>query len=108
MGKIVEIKPYALPKLIYPLTSLPNPPKETIKRIDKMMYDFIWDGKPDKIKQEISTSDYDKGGLRMIDKEKLIWSLKISWVKHILETESNSLLKHLYENVFKQFGGNIF
>ena len=30
MGKIVVIKSYALPKLIYPLTSLPNPPKETI------------------------------------------------------------------------------
>ena len=108
MGKIVVIKSYALPKLIYPLTSLPNPPKETIKRVEKMMYDFIWDAKPDKIKQEILTSDYDKGGLRMINIEKkIIWSLKISWVKRILQTESNSLLKHLYENVFKQFGGNI-
>ena len=107
MGKIVVIKSYALPKLIYPLTSLPNPPNETIKRIEKMMYNFIWDGKPDKIKREILTSDYDKGGLRMIDIEKFIWSLKISWVKRILQTESNSLLKHLYENVFKQFGGNI-
>ena len=107
MGKIVVIKSYALPKLIYPLTSLPNPPKETIKRIEKMMYNFIWDGKPDKIKREILTSDYDKGGLRMIDIEKFIWSLKISWVKRILQTESNSLLKHLYENIFKQFGGNI-
>ena len=86
---------------------LPNPPKDTIKCIEKMMYNFIWDGKPDKIKREILTSDYDKGGLRMIDIEKFIWSLKISWVKRILQTESNSLLKHLYENVFKQFGGNI-
>ena len=35
----------------------------------------------------------------MIDIEKFIWSLK-SWVKCILHRESNSLLKHLYENVF--------
>ena len=35
IGKIVVIKSYALPKLIYPLTSLPNPPKETIKHIEK-------------------------------------------------------------------------
>ena len=27
--------------------------------------------------------------------------------KRVLQTESNSLLKHLYENVFKQFDGNI-
>ena len=32
------------------------------------------------IKREILTSDYDKGGLRMIDVEKFIWSLTISWV----------------------------
>ena len=44
-------------------------------------------------------SDFDKEGLRMIDIEQFIWSLKLSWVKR--------LLKHLYENVFKQFGGNI-
>ena len=31
-GKIVVS--YALPKLIYPLSSLPNLPKETIKRIE--------------------------------------------------------------------------
>ena len=70
------------------------------------MCDFLWDGKPEKIKQEILTSDYDKGGLRMIDIQ-FIWSLKTSWVKRILQTESNSLLKHLCENVLKQFGGNI-
>ena len=72
MGKIVVIKSYALPKIIYPLISLPNPPKETIKRIEKLMYGFILDGKPDKIKRETLISDCDKGGLRMIDIEKFI------------------------------------
>ena len=43
----------------------------------------------------------------MIDIEQFIWSLKLSWAKRILQTESISLLKHLYENVFKQFDGNI-
>ena len=61
MGKIVVIKNYALPKLIYFLTSLPNPPKDTINRLEKSMYNFLWDGKPDKIKRE--TQDYDHGGL---------------------------------------------
>ena len=35
MGKIVVIKNFALPQLIYPLTSLQNPTKEMIKRIEK-------------------------------------------------------------------------
>ena len=48
MGKITVIKNFALPKLIYALSSLPNPPTQTVKRIEKLMYDFIWDGKPEK------------------------------------------------------------
>ena len=35
----------------------------------------------------------------MMDIEKFTWSLKISWIKRILQTESNSLLKHICENV---------
>ena len=41
MGKIVVIKNYALPKLIYPLTSLPNPTQDIIKRLEKIMFNFF-------------------------------------------------------------------
>ena len=47
MGKITVVKNYALPKLIYALSSLPNQPIETVKRIEKRMYEFIWDNKPE-------------------------------------------------------------
>ena len=49
------IKNYALPKLIYALSSLPNPSPQTVKRIEKLMYEFIWDGKPEKIERDILT-----------------------------------------------------
>ena len=67
MGKITVIKKYALPKLIYALSSLPNPPPQAVKRIEKLMYKFIWDGKPEKIKRDILTMAYESGGLKMID-----------------------------------------
>ena len=51
MGKITVIKNYALPKLMYALSSLPNPPPQTVKRIEKLMYEFIWDGKPEKLRE---------------------------------------------------------
>ena len=107
MGKIVVIKNFALAKLIYPLTSLQNPSKETIKRIEQLMYAFLWDNKPDKIKRSTLIKDYNQGGLRMIDIEKFIWSLKASWIKRFLQSENKSLLKNLYENDFKIFGGNV-
>lgn len=86
-------KNFALPKFIYPLTCLPNPPTETIQYIQRLMYNFIWDDKPEKIKRNTLNPNYERGGLKMINIEKFIWSLKISWIKRLLEKESETLLK---------------
>ena len=67
MGKTTVIKSFDLPKLIYALSSLQYPPKEIIKEIQKILYAFIWEGKPEKIKREILIQHYEKGGLKMID-----------------------------------------
>ena len=53
MGKITVIKNYAHPKPVYVLSSLPDPTKTTIKQIETIMYDFIWDSKPAKIKKNM-------------------------------------------------------
>ena len=50
MVKITVIKKYALPKCIHALLSLPNPLSETVKVIETLMYEFMWDGKPEKIR----------------------------------------------------------
>ena len=84
MGKITVIKNHALPKLIYALSSLPNPSPQTVKRIEKLMYEFIWDGKPKKIKRDILTMGYESGGLKMIDLDNFINSLKICWIKRMI------------------------
>ena len=41
------------------------------------MYEFIWDGKPEKIKRDILTMGYENGGLKMIDIENCIKALKV-------------------------------
>lgn len=61
------------------------------------MFNFIWDGKPDKIRRDILIQNYNKGGFNMIDIEIFIWSLKISWIKCQAQFKSCSLLKHIYE-----------
>ena len=88
---LMGIKNFALPKLIYSLTSLQNPSKETIKRIEQLIYAFLWDNKPGKIKRSTLNKYYNQGGLRMIDVEKFIWSLKASWIKRFLQSENKSL-----------------
>lgn len=48
------------------------------------MFNFLWDGKPDKIKREIICKDYAEGGLRMVNLEYFINALKISWIRKII------------------------
>ena len=45
-----------------------------------------------------------KGGLKMIDLEILMKSLKICWIKRMIESEDDGLLKSLYLNKLNQFG----
>ena len=107
LGKITVIKCFALPKLVYPLSVLTNPPQQTIQLIKKSMFNFLWDNTPDKIKRDIIIQDYKDGGLKMIDIEKFIKSLKSSWVKRILDTSNNGIWKQIYMKKLNQFGGKL-
>ena len=110
MGKVTVIKTFALPKLIFALSSLPNPPKSTIDRIEKIMYSFIWDGKPDKRKRSTLIQNYKKGGIKMINIEKFIMSLKATWIKKILDCYTNGVLKKTHENLkrLERHGSDLF
>ena len=51
--------------------------------------------------------DYEKGGLKMIDLETFIKSLKICWIKRMIESEDNGILKNIYLSKLKPFGGKL-
>ena len=92
MGKITVIKTFVLPKLIYPFTVLKDSLKEVIQKLNSEICFFIWDSKPDKIRRTTLYRDYKDGGLRMINFEYLLNSLKASWLKRIFDDESTSSL----------------
>ena len=96
IGKITVIKTFALPKLIYPLTVLNNPSVEVINLIKKYMYNFLWDGKPDKISRKTIIQNYENNGLKMIDIDIFIKSIKAGWVKRLTNTSNNGDWKHIY------------
>jgi len=55
-----------------------------LKEINSLFYDFLWNGKGDKIKREVMINNYAKGGLNMIDIESFNKGLKTTWFKNIL------------------------
>ena len=107
MGKITVLKSFALPKLVYPLSVLPNPPEDKIKYIINKMYNFLWDGKPDKVQRNTIIQNYKNGGLKMIDLRFFMNALKCSWIKRILNVENKGMWKQFYLNKLKKYGGNM-
>ena len=71
------------------------------------MYEFIWDGKPEKINRDILTMGYESGGLKMIDLDNFINSLKICWIKRMIEAENDAILNKIYINSLSSFGGKL-
>ena len=52
-GKVTIIKSLIVPHLTYLLSVLPNPGQNYLKDIDSLIFNFLWDNKPPKIKREV-------------------------------------------------------
>ena len=97
MGKITVIKTFAISKIIHLLATLPNPSEIVVKKINQLMFKFLWDNKPEKISRKQITQSYTQGGLNMINLEYFIESLKISWIRRLLKTSDSSWV-NLFES----------
>ena len=85
-----------MPKLTYPLTVLERPDSEMVKNIKKKMFEFLWDGKPEKISRNTIIQSYEDGGLRMVDIDVYINTIKCSWVRRLCDTQNNGVWRHVY------------
>ena len=107
LGKLSVVKSLALSQVNYLLASLTNPGEIIIKRLNNMFYNFLWSGKPDKILRSILTRDYNNGGLRMVDLENFIYSMKITCIRrYIHQPKHFSIVNFMYPfmNDFQNFG----
>ena len=87
-GKIVIIRSLALSQLLYAASFL-NVPEWVVREANKLFYGFLWDNKPDKLKRDIITRDIKAGGLKMVDVETMIYSLKIKWAKKLYKDSTH-------------------
>ena len=103
-GKITVVKSILLPKLTHLFISLPNPSDKQIKDLENLFYKFIWNNKVDKIARKNLIQDFNKGGLRMICVRSFIESLKITWIRRIINVPKNtSWLTLLYDFLPQNF-----
>ena len=96
------MKTFALPKLIYVLTVLPNQPNDVINDIKSAIFNFIWDGKPDKIKRTKLIQSVENGGIQLTDIDSFLNAIKCSWVKRYLDKTNTSKWKLFYQKILKK------
>ena len=104
LGKIVVLKSLIASQLVYILSPLPTNHGD-INELNNMFFNFLWDGKGDKIKRDIMISDYNNGGLRMIDIKLFNKALKSRWITKYLDLENHGKWKLLFDLELQTFGG---
>ena len=88
LGKIQVIKSFAIPKILYRVVLISNK-KEFIKKINTLLYSFVWKGK-DKVKRTAFINPIEKGGLKMPNIESMISAQRIICNKRYLSTDPTS------------------
>ena len=95
-GKSTIVKSLILPQLIYQLTNLPSPPCSFLKEVDDIIFQFLWDNKRPKIKRSQLYLEYALGGLKIPNIYVYSSSLKLRWIKALVDVEDNSAWKKLF------------
>ena len=69
--------------------------------VNKIVYEFVWNGKTDKMKRNIFEQEYNKGGYKMINLEDIITATSIIWIKKYLDNTERDW-KHTLEWLSKR------
>jgi len=80
-GKVTIIKCLIVLKFVY-VSSLLTTPKGVIQELNRLIFKFLWKV-VDKVTRLSEINDYEKSGLKMIDLEIMVKSLRLAWLKRI-------------------------
>ena len=81
-GKITILKSLILPEILFPF-NLIYVPKNVLDRIKELIFNFLWNGKPPKIKRSTIIGPINSGELKMVDIYLMHMVAKATWIKHL-------------------------
>ena len=77
-----------------------------IVELNRLLYKFLWNG-TDKVTRLSTINEFEKGGLKMIDLECMIKSLRLAWFKRIF-SENEGTWKNYLRHLLLGLGGLFF
>ncbi len=83
-GKVVVLNTFIISQLIYLMSVLPAPPDELLSTVNTIIYNFIWNNKPDKIKRDIMKLPKCLGGISVPDIYLKNIALKVAWIPRVM------------------------
>ena len=63
--KVCIIKAHLQSQLVYQLSVLPTPPRDFLVKVEKLLFQFLWSNKPDKVKRNVLFGKKEEGGMNM-------------------------------------------
>ena len=91
-GKIIALKSILLPTVLFQCNNL-FVPDWFITQINCLLFKFLWNNKPAKIKWESIVADIEEGGLRMPHFPSIVQSHKVMWIKRLLDNQDSKWKK---------------
>ena len=89
IGKSTVIKTLAIPKIVHLLSVLPAPPKTFRIKLENVFKNFLWNNKKRRLSYQQLCKGVDEGGIKLTHIDTLTHSLKIAWIKRLLETRGS-------------------
>ena len=78
-GKILILKTFGISQVLY-LSSVFKVPEWALSEISKIMYEFLWNGKQNKVKSNVIIQNVKHGGFNMCDIESMFKKQQLKWV----------------------------
>ena len=103
-GRILIFKSMALSKTVYTSTMV-SPPKQFIDLLSSIKQNFIWNGRRPKIKHSTLVGGYAEGGYKDVDIQSQLESLKIIWIRRLLDDNFHAW-KSILNALFLDLGVN--
>ena len=103
IGRVIIIKTLLISQIIN-LIMFCSVPQSVMKKLDKIIYEYLWGSKVNKVRKDTVVREYVQGGIKMIDIEKLIQSFRLKWMGRIID-ETDGYWKDMAMLYFEQFGG---
>ena len=106
-GKILIVNTLIGSLFVYRLSTILLLTDKQIGEVEKLLRDFIWNGKKPKISMVLLKKKKDQGGLRLVDMEAKQNTLRVAWIFKLINSSNTFLQQSLYINIEPEQNLNI-